>query len=212
MTNLTTETVNIEATDDIYEPPSSPPPVHAIYFPESYHYAGTSQDDTPKQSIGRTSYSIRRSTYTLAKKSLKLLLRNNNILLIANYLNKVWKQRVFLYRAIDAAVYFIRCHGYKQTLFYVIHFFRFQILKYLIHQKLLSSTAADHSLATATQYGLNNPKKSLFLAVSLLKHSWVLILKMISKTIKSIGGVDSILLAFSTIALTKSFQQSNTIF
>lgn len=214
MTNLHIEIdqeIDIDS-EDIYEPPSSPPPVHAIYFPESYHHAGTPQDDIHHQSVQKNFYAVRRTTYTLAKKTLTLLIRKTNLLLITNYLNKLWRHRMIFYRGMDTAAYYVRTNGYRKTLLYVIHFFRFQIIKYLIKQNLLSSKAQSQSLANVAQYSLDNPRKSFFVALSLLKHTSIFIMKFISKSIKNIGGLDSILLAFSTIALTKSIQHSNTIF
>lgn len=207
------EIVGVDA-DDIYEPPPSPPPVHAIYLPESYHYAGTLQDNSHHYPVKKNSmaFILRKSIYNLTKKTLILLLRNNNILLIGNLLRNLWKQRIFVYRGTHIVAHFIQQNGYQQSLLYIMRFLRYQITTYLVRKRLVPPKTVNKSLTTVTRHSLKNPIKSFFVAVSVMKHIPVLIVKLISKAMKSVGGLDSILLAFSVIALTKSIQHSNSIF
>ncbi|KAL7331584.1 hypothetical protein PS15p_203757 [Mucor circinelloides] len=205
--------------DDLSSPPSSPPPAHIIYLPETYHYAGNNlnqgnQGSEKREQKSTPYYAVisRRKLFTVAKTLIKFIFKNNNILLFINIINNLWKQRI----------HFIRpaVHVAKQILFVVQHSSYKQCLRYLIlfldyhFNKAFTKKQQMHLMTTA-----KNSSKSPFTTIMLLLSTMTHLLAVTSKIgskwtqnfIKSLGGLDSIVLAACTIAFTKSLQ-SDRIF
>ncbi|GAN09153.1 hypothetical protein MAM1_0247c08675 [Mucor ambiguus] len=215
--------INIDATsideDDFSSPPSSPPPAHLIYFPETYHYAGNNPNqgnqDTEKKgqrSIPYYAIILRRTLFNVAKTLIKFIFKNNNLLLFINIANSLWKQRLQFIRP--------TVHIAKQILFVVQHNSYKQCIKYLVHfmdyhfNKVFSKKQQMHLMTTAKNSS-RSPLTTMVLMISTMTHLLAVITKLGSKWtqnfIKSLGGLDSIVLAICTIAFTKSLQ-SDRIF
>lgn len=211
--------------DDIYSPPLSPPPPHLIYFPENYAGNKSWQQNSnhapqrdpygkksnyPEESKNtKYSGSIRRQIYTIAKILTKLIFQNNNLLLIANIVNKVWRARASFIKPvlhITSNIRFIMKNGgYKNLLRYTIHFVQYHFSKQQHH----------HHHRSVLQHN-SSPATTMILVMATMSHLLVVLkkagLKWASKTIRNMGGLDSIIMAVSAIAFARSVQSSGRVF
>ncbi|KAG2212401.1 hypothetical protein INT47_001762 [Mucor saturninus] len=210
--------------DDIYSPPLSPPPPHLIYFPENYAGNKSWQQNSnhapqrdpygkrsnyPEESKN-TKYAglIRRQIYTVAKISTKLIFQNNNLLLIANIVNKLWRAREsFIKPALHITNnlrFIMKNGGYKNLLRYTMHFVQYHFSKQQHHHH---QSSLVHNSSPAT---------TMILVLATMSHLLVVLkkvgLKWASKTIRNMGGLDSIVMAVSAIAFAKSIQSSGRVF
>lgn len=177
-----------EEEDDIFAPPASPPPPHLIYFPETYHAGNHHNKSWQQQSpsvedeeLEKKAYFVRRQMYCIAKSLIKTLLKNNNILLILNILNKLWRSRASL---IEPTLVILNHYLQQGTLLPTPHFF-------------------FHSSRNMQLKAGGRPPKSIIL---ILTHVLVQFQKLGYKTIRNMGGLDSVILAISAILFTKSIQ------
>ncbi|CAO3644041.1 unnamed protein product [Mucor fragilis] len=213
--------INIDAAsadeNDLSSPPSSPPPAHIIYLPETYHYAGNNlnqgnQDNNNNEKRDQRSipyYAIisRRRLFNVAKTLIKFLFKNNNILLFINIANNLWKQRLqFIRPTVHIAkqiLFVVRYSSYKQCIRYLIHFMDY-------HFNRAFSKKQQMHLMTTAKNSSRSPLTTMILMLSTMTHLLAVITKIGSKWtqnfINSLGGLDSIVLAACTIAFTKSLQ------
>lgn len=207
-------TLEIDVTKDWEEGPPSPPPAHLIYFPENY--AGTkswqqvntyiphrqnNNNDTPE----KKPYLIRRQLYAFAKTLIKTLFKNNNLLLMANIVNKLWKARHSFITPIlpilKQLIFIVRHNSYKQLITYSIHFVR----HHLVHKQ--RNTVSTHQTA--------HPIQTFILLMATVSHLLVRFQKIgykwTARTVRNMGGLDSVVLALSAIIFAKSIQHKNCI-
>lgn len=200
--------------DDALGPPS-PPPTHLIYFPETY--AGTkswqqvntyiphrqnSNNDTPE----KKPYLIRRQLYAFAKTLIKTLFKNNNLLLMANIVNKLWKARHSFITPIlpilKQLIFIVRHNSYKQLITYSIHFIR----HHLMHQRRNTvSTAHRTAHPIQTFIVLLTTVSHLLVRFQKIGYKWA------ARTVRNMGGLDSVVLALSAIIFAKSIQHKDRI-
>lgn len=187
----TWETYDDEDKDDLYAAPSAPPPVHVT---ESYcnisrplHIDPTLYDEPePSPTLNRRlkegRISLNKHMPIHAKTILSYLFKKNNILVIINLLNTLWQKRFIIQKAVTSTV----------------------------HKGLHTSSKIHHHHAHRSGIA-----QTMLLLAALNTTSHVLAKKSIhwaSKSIHNMGGLDSVLLALSTVALTKSIQRSERIF
>ncbi|KAI8054811.1 hypothetical protein BDF21DRAFT_431098 [Thamnidium elegans] len=181
--------------DDTLGPPS-PPPAHLIYFPETY--AGS-------KSWQQKPYLIRRQFYTFAKTLMKTLFKNNNLLLMANIVNKLWKARLSFITPIlpimKQLIFIIRHNSYKQLITYSVHFIRHHIMNQT--QKTVSIHRTVHPIQTFIL--LLATVSHLLVRFQKIGYKWA------AHTIRNMGGLDSVVLALSAIIFAKSIQRTNRI-
>lgn len=209
--------------DDIYSPPLSPPPPHLIYFPENY--AGNKswqqknnyvpqrdpygkKSNYPEEDMIRYAGFIRRQIFAVAKTLTKLIFQNNNLLLIANIINKLWRARANFIKPVLHTVsnirFIMKNGGYRNLLKYTIHFIQnhFSKQQYQYHQSSVNNNSS--------------PLTTMILVLATMSHLLVVLkkigLKWASKTIGNMGGLDSIVLVVSAIAFARSIQSSRRVF
>ncbi|CAO3612625.1 unnamed protein product [Mucor hiemalis] len=214
--------------EDIFAPPSSPPPPHLIYIPENYRNAGMNSwqqnhnkeqpQSTPEKKKKNHALLrlLRSQLFLFAKKLTKIILQNNNLLLIANVVNKLWKARAsfidpFMF-VVKNTIFIIRHDGYINLLKYTIHFVQYHLMD--IFSKQQESLAVTSNVVSRI-----NKRDPLTTAILLLKttsHLTLVVRKIISKwlshTIRNMGGLDSVILAISAVAFAKTMQKSDRIF
>lgn len=203
--------------DDDLSPPSSPPPAHIIYLPETYHNAGNNLNNNGNNNEKKPKvipyYAIisRRKIFNVAKTLIRFIFKNNNLLLIINIVNKLWKQRIQFIRLtvfiLKQAMFIIQHNSYKQSIKYFIHFLSYHF------SKVFTNKQQVHLMTT--EKSSKNPFTNIILLLATMTHLLAVFTKIGSKWtqsfIKSMGGLDSIVLAICTIAFTKSLQ-SDRIF
>jgi hypothetical protein len=215
---INTDIQNYDDYGHDLSPPLSPPPAHIIYFPETYRYAGNNLNNNDNNSNEKKHkvipyYAIisRRKIFNIAKTLIKFIFKNNNLLLIINIVNKLWKQRI---QFIQPTVFVL-----KQAMFIIQHNSCQQCIKYFIHflnyhfNKVFTNKRQVHIMTT--KKSSKNPFTNIILLSATIIHLLAGFTKIGSKWIqsfiKSMGGLDSIVLAICTIAFTKSLQ-SDRIF
>lgn len=179
------------------------------------------EEDGPKlnDQIGkRTKHTVvlRRQISTLTKTLLKFIFKNNNLLLMFNIANALWKSRLHFIIPLKCFLgnaFFVMKHdGYKKLAFYSIHFVHYHFAKNFLKQQQKTAAMANG----LPRYRPKNPVATAMLILSTTGHLLSVLNKIgnrwLSRTIKSMGGMDSILLAISTIIFTKSIQSSSRIF
>ncbi|KAG2236396.1 hypothetical protein INT48_008378 [Thamnidium elegans] len=199
--------------DDTLGPPS-PPPAHLIYFPETYAgskswqqvntyipHRQSNNNDIPE----KKPYLIRRQFYTFAKTLMKTLFKNNNLLLMANIVNKLWKARLSFITPIlpimKQLIFIIRHNSYKQLITYSVHFIRHHIMNQT--QKTVSIHRTVHPIQTFIL--LLATVSHLLVRFQKIGYKWA------AHTIRNMGGLDSVVLALSAIIFAKSIQRTNRI-
>ncbi|KAL9549737.1 hypothetical protein MBANPS3_005070 [Mucor bainieri] len=172
------------------------------------------QDNKKRDQKSIPYYAIisRRKLFNVAKTLIKFIFKNNNLLLFINIVNNLWKQRLQFIRP--------TVHIAKQILFIVQHNSYRQCIQYLMHfmdyhfNRVFSKKQQMHLMTTAKNSS-RSPLTTMILMLSTMTHLLAVITKIGSKWtqnfIKSLGGLDSIVLAICTIAFTKSLQ-SDRIF
>ncbi|KAI9343665.1 hypothetical protein BD770DRAFT_397978 [Pilaira anomala] len=180
------KTINYKEEDDIFAPPASPPPPHLIYFPETYHAGNHNKSWQPpmiaEEKKKEKAYFVRRQIYCIAKSLIKTILKNNNILLILNILNKLWRSRASLI---------------EPTLI---------ILNHYLQQGTLLPTTLFFNRNIQHNKGGRTPQQANKSIILILTHVLVRFQKLGYKTIRNMGGLDSVILAISAILFTKSIQ------
>jgi hypothetical protein len=109
--------------------------------------------------------------------------------------------------------FFIMKHdGYKKFVLYSIHFAHYHFVKNFLKQQQKMSFIANG----IPRHRSKGPVITAMLVLSTTSHLMAVLNKMgtrwLSRTIRSMGGLDSIVLAVSTIIFTKSIQSSSRIF
>lgn len=195
---------------------------HPISRKRNHHpieAAGEEEENKKKQ---RLSVIFRRHIYTFAKTILKFIFKNNNLLLFATLVNKLWKARLQFIQP--------TCVISKQAWFFVRHAQYEQVVKFsvdfvLYHLKKIAATITTQQQKHIIQQQAtrkNNKGAASPLGVVILvraatvSRALVVLKKMgpkwIHKALRNMGGLDGIVLAVSTIAFTKSIQRSDRIF
>ncbi|KAI9487838.1 MAG: hypothetical protein EXX96DRAFT_535964 [Benjaminiella poitrasii] len=189
-----------EQEQNPYSPPSSPPPAHAIFLPETHHpiiadnssWQASSRKRGPVVASRRYHYA-RRHLFRLAKTLIKLLFKSNNLLLLASFANQLWKSRLpiilFTHRIMKHVSFIIRYQAnYKQMIYFVYNY----LLIVFKHQK-----------TSSTQQNYHSTPLLLVLTTKNVGSRWI------RDILRNLGGLDSIILAISTITFMRSFQQQH---
>lgn len=223
--------------EDIFAPPSSPPPPHLIYIPENYRNAGMNswqqnhnkqlqlqqqqQQGTPEKKKKHALLRLLRSQlFFFAKKLAKIILQNNNLLLIANVVNKLWKARAsFINPAmfvLKNTIFIIKHDGYINLLKYTIHFVQYHLMDVFSKQQENLTVTSNVASNVVSKFNRRDPVTTAILLLKTTSHLTFagrkIISKWLSHTIRNMGGLDSVILAISAIAFAKTMQKSDRIF